>query len=59
MGGVLAPLVVSANCKHLHVWEVGCETFFWIFAVFWCGNLELLGWPGLAGGIPWLVPLNL
>jgi hypothetical protein len=27
-------------------------TFLWIFAVFWCGSPELLGWPGLAGGFP-------
>ncbi len=24
----------------------------WISAVFWCGSPELLGWRGLAGGLP-------
>jgi hypothetical protein len=26
------------------------DTLLWIFAVFWRGSPELLGWPGLAGG---------
>ncbi len=51
MGGALAPLVLSANCAHQRVWEVG-----WGQAPLdLCGvlvrDLELLGWPWLAGGL--------
>ncbi len=42
MGGALAPVVVSANCVHLRVWEVGRE----IFPL----NLCDLVWPRLARG---------
>ncbi len=53
MGGALASLVASANCVHLPVGDLGWGNFLWIFALFWCGSLELLGWSRLAGDIPW------
>jgi hypothetical protein len=31
---------------------LGTRSSLWIFAVFWCGGVELLGWPWLAGDLP-------
>jgi hypothetical protein len=57
-GGPLAPLVVSANCAHLLVWHCAGEMFLCIVAVIWCGSLELLGWPWLAGVHPLHCPAD-
>ncbi len=49
----LAPLV-SANCAHLRVWEVGWGNVHLYLAVFWCGSPDLpyLAGRGLLGAFP-------
>ncbi len=51
-GWGLAPSVVSAIVRICVFGRWDGDTLLWIFAVFWCGSLELLGWPWLFGAHP-------